>query len=167
MNHSFIGKFILLGTVILCGCASPTVVQAVKPGDSGLSCAELQNQFADAENLKKEAGDVKGVTGGNVARLLFWPSIIGTYMNANEAIAAADNRKVHLANQMNQKGCPIPGTLQSTDSKNSDPAQVTNNTTPQSKEAKLAELKRLYDANLVTKEVYAEQQKIILDAPSP
>ncbi len=91
--------------IFLAGCASPTVVQTVKPGDSGLSCAQLQNEFADAEKFRKDADAEKGVTGGNVARLLFWPAIIGTTMNANEAIAAADNRKVHLANMMSQNKC--------------------------------------------------------------
>lgn len=94
----------------LFGCASPTVVQTVKPGDGGLSCAQLQNEYADAEKFKKDAEGEKGVTGGNTARLLFWPAIVGTYMNANEAIAAADNRRVHLANLMTQKNCQIPGT---------------------------------------------------------
>ncbi len=153
-----------LTTVLLLGaCASPTVVQAVKPGDTGLGCAQLQNEYADAENLKKEADGAKGVTGGNVARLLFWPSIIGTYMNANEAIAAADNRRVNLANLMAQKGCPIPGSIQSTESKPADSTQPSASITS-TKEVKLAELKKLYDANLVTKEVYAEKQKAILDA---
>jgi hypothetical protein len=95
------------------GCASPTVVQSVKPGDTGLSCAQLQNEFSDADRFKKEAEGEKGVTGGNTARLLFWPAIIGTYMNANEAIAAADNRKVHLTNLLNQKNCQVPGIFQS------------------------------------------------------
>ncbi|MDO9313620.1 MAG: hypothetical protein Q7T97_03615 [Burkholderiaceae bacterium] len=95
----------------LSACASPTVVQSVKPGDTGLSCGQLQNDFADADKFKTEAAAEKGVTGGNVARLLFWPSIIGTYMNANEAMAAADNRKVHLSNLMTQKNCAIPGSL--------------------------------------------------------
>lgn len=90
------------------GCASPTVVQSVKPGDAGLSCAQLQNEYSDAAKLKKAAADEKGVTGGNVARLLFWPSIIGTYMNANEAIAAADNRMVNLANLMSRSNCQVP-----------------------------------------------------------
>lgn len=102
-------KLLLLATsAVLFGCASPTVVQSVKPGDAGLSCAQLQNEYADADKFKREAEGEKGVTGGNVARVLFWPAIIGTYMNANEAIAAADNRKVHLANLMNQKNCQIP-----------------------------------------------------------
>ena len=102
--------FITISAVLLTlgGCASPTVVQSVKPGDAGLSCAQLQNEYADADKLKKTAADEKGVTGGNVARLLFWPSIIGTYMNANEAIAAADNRMVNLANLMSRANCQVP-----------------------------------------------------------
>ena len=97
------------GVVTLVGCASPTIVQTVKPGDTGLSCAQLQNEFSDAERFKREAEGEKGATGGNAARLLFWPAIVGTYMNANEAIAAAETRKVHLANLMNQKACQVPG----------------------------------------------------------
>lgn len=97
-----------LVVVGLNGCASPTVVQIVKPGDTGLTCAQLQNEYSDTERFKKEADAEKGVTGGNVARLLFWPAIIGTTMNANEAIAAADNRKVHLANVMLKNNCEIP-----------------------------------------------------------
>lgn len=100
--------FPLIAVSFLAGCASPTVVQSVKPGDAGLSCSQLQNEYSDTDRLKKEAESEKGVTGGNVARLLFWPSIVGTYMNANEAIAAADNRRVHLANLMTQKSCEIP-----------------------------------------------------------
>jgi hypothetical protein len=95
-------------TLLISGCATPTVIQSTKPGDMGLSCAQLQNEYSDAERFKKEAEGEKGVTGGNVARILFWPSIIGTYMNANEAIAAAENRKVHLANVMMNKKCPVP-----------------------------------------------------------
>ena len=93
---------------LIAGCASPTVVQSVKPGDTGLSCSQLQNEYSDANRLKKEAESEKGVTGGNVARLLFWPTIVGTNMNANEAIASADNRRVHLVNLMSQKKCDIP-----------------------------------------------------------
>ena len=105
MNRAF---FFVITAAVLAGCASPTVVQSVKPGDAGLTCPQLQNEYADTERFKKEAEGEKGVTGGNVARLLFWPSIVGTYMNANEAIAAADNRRVHLANLMTQKTCEIP-----------------------------------------------------------
>jgi hypothetical protein len=99
---------VVLGMATLVGCASPTVVQSVKPNDNTLSCAQLQNEFNEADQFKKDADSEKGVTGGNALRLLFWPAIIKTQMNANEAIAAADNRKVHIANLMSQKNCPAP-----------------------------------------------------------
>ena len=105
MSNKTIFYFFLISSTLLFGCASPTVVQSVKPGDAGLSCAQLMNEAADAERFKKEAQGEKGVTGGNTARLLFWPSIIGTYMNANEAIAAADNRLVNLSNLMSKANC--------------------------------------------------------------
>ena len=93
----------------LAGCATPTVTQVVKPGDTGLSCSQIQNEYSDVQRLKKEADAEKTVTGGNVVRaLFFWPAIIGTAMNANEAIAAADNRSVHLTNLMMQQKCAIP-----------------------------------------------------------
>ena len=104
-------KYTLVASAValLAGCASPTVTQVVKPGDSGLSCAQMQNEFSDVQRLKKEADAEKSVTGGNVVRaLLFWPAIIGTAMNANEAIAAADNRTVHLSNLMTQMKCEVP-----------------------------------------------------------
>jgi hypothetical protein len=105
MKKSYLPLVVVL---TLSACASPTVVQTMKPGDTGLTCAQLQNEFSDAERYKKEAEGEKGVTGGNTARLLFWPAIVGTYMNANEAIAAAEGRKVHLTNVMLQQKCEIP-----------------------------------------------------------
>lgn len=107
MNIKLLSTSIVIAT--LAGCATPTVTQVVKPGDTGLSCAQLQNEYSDVQRLKKEADAEKSVTGGNVARaIFFWPAIIGTAMNANEAIAAADNRAVHLSNLMAQAKCDIP-----------------------------------------------------------
>jgi phosphate starvation-inducible protein PhoH len=115
MNFSFSPRLASIAVAaLLSACASPTVVQSVKPGDNGLSCAQLQNEFADAERYRSDAEKEKTLTGGNVVRaLLFWPAILGTAANANEAIAAADTRKVHLMNQMNQKNCVLStGTAQ-------------------------------------------------------
>jgi hypothetical protein len=160
-NHNT--RLAALTSVLLCACATPTVVQSVKPGDYGLTCAQLQNEFADAERFRAEADAEKSVTGGNVVRaLLFWPAILGTASNANEAIAAADSRKVNLANIMNQKNCAIPITPVIVNNPNSNPSQVTA-PNQQSTDAQLTELKRLFDANLITKEVYAERQKLILE----
>ena len=158
--------FMAIATVVLLnGCATPTVVQTVKPGDSGLSCAQLQNEFADAERFRMAADAEKSVTGGNVVRaLFFWPAILGTAANANEAIAAADSRKVGLANLMNQKNCAIPNSTLSTDVRLSEPVQQAGSPV-QSQEQRLTELKRLYDAKLITGEVYAERQRAILATP--
>lgn len=95
---------------MLAACASPAVVQSVKAGDNGLTCAQLQNDFQDADKARADADKEKGMTGGNVVRaILFWPAILGSFSNANEAIAAADARKVNLSNLMSQKGCQVPG----------------------------------------------------------
>lgn len=156
-------KLAVSSAVLLCACATPTVVQTVKPGDTGLNCAQLQNEYVDTERFRIEADKEKGMTGGNVARaLLFWPAILGSYSNANEAMAAADARKVHLANQMSQKNCAIPATQAAADSKPAD-AAPTLAANPQSPEDRLKELKRLHDANLISKEVYLERQKTLLN----
>ena len=149
-----------LGVGALAACATPTVVQTVKPGDNGLSCAQLQNEYADAERLRTAADAEKSVTGGNVVRaLFFWPAILGTAANANEAIAAADTRKVGLSNLMNQKNCSIPSSVQ--------PVDVVRAAEPasQSQETRLVDLKKLFDASLISREVYAERQKVILATP--
>lgn len=155
----------IAGVVLLYGCATPTVVQSVKPGDNGLNCGQLQNEFADAERLRASADAEKSVTGGNVVRaLFFWPAILGTAANANEAIAAADSRKVGLANLMNQKNCAIPNSVFPTEVRASEPVRQEGGSL-QSQELRLTELKRLYDANLINREVYAERQKAILTNP--
>jgi hypothetical protein len=47
-----------------------------------------------------------GITGTNVAAaVIFWPAIIGTYANANDAIKAAKARKEHLVALSTKKGC--------------------------------------------------------------
>lgn len=148
-----------IGSLLLGACATPTVVQSVKPGDVGLSCAQLQNEYSDAERFRAEADAEKSVTGGNVARaLLFWPAILGTAANANEAMAAADARKVHLANLLNQKNCAIPATGSAV------AALTTNSTGAQSKETRLSELKRLFDSGLISQDIYSERQRAILAA---
>ena len=104
-----LGAGLALLTALMAGCATPTVTQTVKPGDNGLTCPQLQNEYAEAERLRADAEKEKTVTGGNVARaIFFWPAILGTAANANEAISAANTRKVHLANLMNAKKCERP-----------------------------------------------------------
>ena len=103
---------LVLGFVFLNSCAKPTVVQTIMPGDEELNCGQLKNAVAEAQRFIREAEGVKGGTGGNITRgLLFWPAIIQSYSNANEAIAAANTRKVHLFNVMRRKDCKGLGVL--------------------------------------------------------
>ena len=103
----FSSSLILLGS-----CAKPTVVTVVMPGDEGLSCSQLKNEVAETQRFKREAESVKGGTGGNITRgIFFWPAIIQSYSNANEAIAAANNRKVHIFNIMRGKNCTGLGAM--------------------------------------------------------
>ena len=85
--------------LFLVSCAKPHVVEIVKSSDEDLNCAPLKDEYIEMNDFIDKASDVKGVTWGNAARLLaFPPAIIGTYGNANEAIQAANSRKVHLVN---------------------------------------------------------------------
>lgn len=69
-----------------------------------MTCEELAMAIAEAKRFKAEAKSEKGFTGDNVTRaLLLWPTILGTYSNANEAIQAADNRIVHLSRIKEEK----------------------------------------------------------------
>ena len=88
------------------GCASPHVVDEKKLSDKDLSCNSLIQEIAEAKRFEKEARDEKGVTGTNVvAAVFFWPAIVGTYSNANDAIEAAKERQHHLEALYKEKGC--------------------------------------------------------------
>ena len=92
--------------MMVAGCATPHIVQEVKTSDKGLDCAALQSEIDEARRYETKAEDEKGFTGRNIiAGLLFWPAIVGTYYNANEAIDAAEDRQEHLVELWNEKGC--------------------------------------------------------------
>lgn len=97
-----------LATILLAGCATPTVVDTTKVGDSGLSCEQLKLEIADADRFEKEARKERTVTGKNVAAaVLFWPALIGTYSNTEEAINAAKERKANMLKIAQSKKCTI------------------------------------------------------------
>lgn len=52
-----------MGTALIAGCASPTVVQAVKPSDYLLTCPQIINEYAKLETYRAEAESEKGLTG--------------------------------------------------------------------------------------------------------
>ena len=77
-------------------------------GDNKLTCMQLVAEIQEATEFERKAQKEKGVTGTNVAAaVIFWPAIIGTYHNANEAIDAAKERKEYLVELSTKKGCSI------------------------------------------------------------
>jgi len=152
---------LLTGFFFLNSCAKPTVVESIMPGDNELNCGQLKNAVAEAQRFIKEAEGVKGGTGENITRgIFFWPAIIQSYSNANEAIAAANTRKVHLFNIMRQKNCKNVGSLvvETTaiggeDSKRSE----------ESLTSELQTLSELHKSGVLTKEEFEKAKKKLLN----
>lgn len=96
----------VFAAILLAGCATPTVVDTKKVGDANLTCNQLAQEIADAEKFEKEARKDRTVTGKNVAAaVLFWPALIGTYSNTEEAINAAKERKANILKMAESKHC--------------------------------------------------------------
>ena len=99
-------NILVLILVLLVSCAKPTVVNITLPNDDKLNCEKLENAVADAQEFRRKALAVTGNTGKNqAAAILFWPALMMTYVNASEAIVAANERSVHLINIMQDKNC--------------------------------------------------------------
>ena len=95
---SFLG-ILILSIFLLFSCAKPTVVNVVLPNDKDLSCKQLETSITDAQEFRRQAIGVTGNTPQNQARgMLVWPSLMVTYLNAHEAIVAANERSINLIN---------------------------------------------------------------------
>lgn len=93
---------------LLTACANPKVIDERKVGDDKLSCSQIKDQIAEAEKFQDKASKEKGVTGTNVAAaIFFWPAMLVTYGNANDAIDAAKDRKDYLVRLADKKGCSL------------------------------------------------------------
>ena len=89
------------------GCATPTVVESKQSNDRMMSCDALKTAYGDAKDFESKARKERGVTGTNVAAaILFWPAMIGTYKNTEDAIEAAKERQKHLESIAAEKKCP-------------------------------------------------------------
>lgn len=103
-----IGALTLFCAIFLASCASPTVVQTKQTGDSNLNCEQLKAAYEEALDFENKARKERGVTGTNVAAaLLFWPAMIGTYKNTEEAIDASKERQKHLEKLAQAKSCKL------------------------------------------------------------
>ena len=98
----------LASVLFISACASPEVVDTRKAGDNALNCSQIRYEIAEADKFEERARKEKGVTGTNVAAtLFFWPALLVTQSNANEAIDAAKDRKATLIRLADQKRCKL------------------------------------------------------------
>ena len=94
--------------LFLTACGKPEVVQISQPNDGNLDCNNLKLAILEAEQFKKKAMAQREGTAGNVTRnLVFWPSLVGTMLNADKAIEAAEDRIYHLQVISIKKKCGI------------------------------------------------------------
>ncbi len=97
------------------GCATPHVVDTRQLGDKKLSCGEIEDQIDEADRFEQQARSERKITGRNVAAaVLFWPALLGTYVNTEDAIDAAKERKRYLHKSYEKKGCTTPSGLSHT-----------------------------------------------------
>lgn len=73
-----------------------------------MSYQALGAEIKEMEKARKDLSAEKGVTGTNVAAaVFFWPALIETHSNVNDAVRALDHRKSHLVDIYNRKNCQI------------------------------------------------------------
>ena len=89
------------------GCASPIVVESKQSNDCIMSRDALKTAYGEAKDFESKARKERGVTGTNVAAaIFFWPAMLGTYKNTEDAIEAAKERQKHLESIAAEKKCP-------------------------------------------------------------
>ena len=138
--------FIILLVLILSACGKPDVVKIEQPKDKNLNCENLKLAILEAEQYKKKAMGTREGTAANVARnLLFWPSLVGTMLNADKAIQAAEDRIYHLQVLSIRKNCGININIKQLGFI-----------------SQLKELKQLRDTGNITQEEYEQGKKKII-----
>ncbi|MAW17818.1 MAG: hypothetical protein CMJ01_04670 [Pelagibacteraceae bacterium] len=104
MKKLFSSIFLLL---FCYSCATPEVVNVIGPNDNKLSCQELSNEIARANELANEAQQAKKMDKAhNVGAILFFlPGYGMTMKNIEEATKAAKERSLHLNKIKEKKNC--------------------------------------------------------------
>ena len=90
------------------GCATNQKVATNQLGDDKLSCSEIKSQDQKLDGILEEASHNKGVSGANVAAVLFfWPAAVGNYMDADKAEQLVNKRKAVLTDLYKEKHCNV------------------------------------------------------------
>lgn len=97
-----VAAFGLLATA----CATPTVVETRQASDRSLNCEQLLAAIEETNQYEQAARDDRRVNGTNVAAaVFFWPALVGTYMNTEDAIEAAEDRRDYLNDLYEERNC--------------------------------------------------------------
>lgn len=136
---------ITLSAALLAACASPEVVQEKQARDETLSCPQLLAAVDEAKEFEKKGRGERKATGTNVAAaIFFWPGLIATYSNTEDAINAAKERQNYLMKLYSEKKC----------SDKTASVSVSNQL-----EQRLEELKAMYEKKLLSEDEYKSARK--------
>jgi hypothetical protein len=136
---------LLIAAIALVGCASPEVVQERQARDETLKCPQLLAAVDEAKEFERKARGERKATGTNVAAaIFFWPGLIATYSNTEDAITAAKERQNHLMKLYLEKKCA---------------EETSASASPNQLEKKLTELKAMYDKGLLNEAEYQAARK--------
>lgn len=99
---------IIAASTFLAACASPAVIDARKVSDKGMSCEKIVQELDEADRFEKDARKERTVTGTNIlAAVFFWPALIVTYSNTEDAINGAKERKAYLLKLSDKQNCTV------------------------------------------------------------
>ncbi len=106
MKNIFATFQLCLISIILSSCGEESVkVEPMKKTDRDFSCSDIMLEINDAEFYKKQAQEKKSI---GVKSIVMPLGYIDTYMDADEAIIAAQSRKEYLTRVFEIKGCGTP-----------------------------------------------------------
>ena len=93
--------------LFILSCATLEVVNVIGPNDNKLSCQELSNEIARANELANKAQQAKKMDKPhNIGAILFFlPGYGMTMKNIEEATIAAKERSLHLNKIKEKKNC--------------------------------------------------------------
>jgi hypothetical protein len=78
----------------------------MQPGDNKLTCPQIEVEFERLEDAGAAVDENRGLTGTNVVSALFWiPGLAYTYYDAGQADELISERRSHLTDLYNRKGC--------------------------------------------------------------
>ena len=99
-------SLLIIAALGLAACSPSEGVDIVQPGDNRLSCQDINAEFNRLKDAEKAINEKKGLNATNVAGAIFWiPGLAYTYYDAGQAEETITERRAHLTDLYNKKGC--------------------------------------------------------------